>query len=202
MSEADASDPWDEHAEGWEDQPAAHAYASAAFAGLVDATAELELELAGATVCDFGCGTGLLTERMVDRVGTIDAVDTSPAMRAQLERKIAERGWTSVRVASHIPATSATHDLVVCSSVLGFVDDLAATIAELAGLLRAGGVLVNWDWERTSDADDHGLSREDLGSAFAAAGLDVVRIDQAFSIDIEGDSMQPLIGVARVPGSY
>ena len=88
---------WDEHAAGWDDNEAVRAYADAAHASLVSAVAAAGIELAGANVCDFGCGTGLLTERLVAAgCRHVDAVDTSSAMRAVLAAKIERHGWQQV----------------------------------------------------------------------------------------------------------
>ena len=59
---------WDGEAAGWDDDPYVRAYADAAFASLTALAAREEFDINDATVCDFGCGTGLLTERLVTTV--------------------------------------------------------------------------------------------------------------------------------------
>jgi len=82
------TDAWDEVAAEWDDGPAARAYAEAAFDSLLAALADRGATLAGSRVCDFGCGTGLLTEKLVDAVKSVDAVDTSSAMLEVLGAKV------------------------------------------------------------------------------------------------------------------
>lgn len=196
MSDAD---PWDEYAETWDDDPAARAYSVAAYDSLVDILHRFDRRLDSMIVCDFGCGTGLLTERLADRVATIDAVDTSAAMIDQLTTKAETRRWTHVRPARAIPEHTATHDLVVCSSVLAFVDDYPKTTTRLVGLLRPGGVFVQWDWELDpTDDEPYGLTRADMVATLDAAGLVDVTVETAFELPFEDMIMQPLIGYGRV----
>lgn len=192
-------DPWADHAPGWDDDPAARAYSAAAYRSLIDLLSEHGRSVGGMTVCDFGCGTGLLTEQLVDEAESIDAVDASPAMLEVLTAKIADRGWTNVRTATDIPSGSDTHDLVVCSSVCSFLDDYPGTVRRLAELLRPGGVFVQWDWERDGDTDGDGLSRSEIFDALTAAGFSGVHVATAFEVPFEGEVMRPLIGVGRRP---
>ena len=197
MCEGDSADPWDSYAARWDDT-ATRAYAAAAYDSLVDATTRRGLSLAGATVCDFGCGTGLLTERLADVVGWVDAVDTSAAMLEQLTAKIERRGLTNVRATTTLPRSHGTFDLVVCSSVLGFVDDYAATVHQLGELLGPGGLFVQWDWERRDDdPEPHGLGRDEIRIALTAAGLDRVEVDTALEVVVDGMAMRPLMGVGQ-----
>ena len=135
---------WDDVADGWDDAPGTREYAQGAFDSLIRRMADHDLTIDGMSVLDFGCGTGLLTELLVDRVASIDAVDPSPAMRRVLTGKIRQHRWGSVRVLADLPAGSA-YDLIVCSSVLSFVDDHPATVALLSTHLAPGGLLVHWD---------------------------------------------------------
>ena len=193
------SDSWDDYAAEWDDDPAARSYAAAAFNSLLEALDERGISLSGAVMCDFGCGTGLMIESLVDRVDSVDAVDTSPAMLQVLEAKIVERGWSNVRALMVVPSSSSSHDLVVCSSVCSFLEDYPGTVRKLAGLLRPGGLFVQWDWERDDEDDSHGLSRNEIRDAITSAGLVHVHVDTAFEVDLDGQVMRPLIGVGQAP---
>ena len=98
-------DPWADEAAGWDDNPAVVAYADAAFASL-EAAMPLARDM---RVLDFGCGTGLLTERMAPHVSEVVAVDASPAMIEVL----ASKGLPNVTHAAVIwtPETIATDPL-------------------------------------------------------------------------------------------
>lgn len=186
-------DPWAEVADDWDTDEATRTYARAAYEHLEDILALRGPALDGATVCDFGAGTGLLTELLAPRAAHIDAVDSSPAMLDRLRSKIRSHGWTEVTASPVVPAPSTHHDLVVCSSVLAFVDDLDATVAALAALLRPGGALVHWDWERTDD-HDHGLTRREIGDALARAELSDVEVGTAFELRIGDEIVHPVYG--------
>lgn len=189
---------WDAVAAEWDDSEAVRAYAAAAFESLERIAEENGMSLDGARVIDFGCGTGVLTERLVAAGADVLAIDNSPAMLSAVDRKIAERGWTTVRPSIDLTVTDERFDLIVCSSVCGFLDDYPAVARSLASKLRPGGVVVQWDWER-ADGDEHGLSRSEIGDALRGAGLERIEVGSDFVIDIEGETVRPLLGTGRRP---
>ncbi len=194
------ADEWDEYASGWDDDEAARAYAGAAFESLRAAIAERGTHLDGAVVCDFGCGTGLLTERLAPDVAHVDAVDTSPGMLEVLRKKIDRMGWTNVTAHRELPADAGPFDLIVCSSVCSFLDDHPQTVEHLAQRLAAGGVFIQWDWERDpSDEDLHGLSRPEVRDALEGAQLVAVQVETAFEVTVDGNVMSPLVGIGQRP---
>lgn len=195
----DDTDPWDEVAPEWDQNPAVRAYADAAFTSLEAILAGLSIQLDGASCLDFGCGTGLLTERLVAAGARVHAVDTSPAMLDIVRAKASDRGWVGVNTSTH-PPRSPPFDLIACSSVCGFLEDYPATAATLIGLLRPGGLFVQWDWERDPhDESDHGLDRESIREALNAAGLERITVSEAFTVTVEDQSMRPLVGFGITP---
>lgn len=194
---ADAESTWDDMAEAWDDDPVVRTYSQAAAASLDDVLVQFDLSLDAMRILDFGCGTGLLTEQFVGAAAHIDAVDISPKMIEVVEQKIAERNWATVTAATEVPEAG-EWDLIVCSSVLAFVDDHPATVRELASRLAPGGLLVHWDWEAKGD-DDHGLQRSAIASALESAELTDIDVRTAFSIPFEDQRMEPLLGVGRGP---
>lgn len=198
------ADEWRDYADGWDDEPGTRAYADAAFSSLLPVLDRAGIELPDARVIDFGCGTGLLTEHLVGAGATVMAVDSSDTMLTVLRDKIARSGWTTVTASTDLASVAGDADLVVCSSVCSFLDDYPAAAAQLAGLLRPGGLFVQWDWER-EEAEDHGLTRTEITVALAGAGLDCVEVATAFEVAVEMDDqaeeggpqsvvMRPLIG--------
>ncbi len=191
---------WDAYAEGWDDQPGVKEYARAAFRSLVALAEDHGVELSGARACDFGCGTGLLTEHLVGRYDRIDAIDSSPAMLDVVRGKIARRGWNNVGVFDRLPEVHDGYDLVVCSSVCAFVDDYPGLIRELGASMRPGGLFVQWDWELDPGDDDPvGLSREAIRRALGDAGLVSVRVDTGFEITVDEHVMSPVMGSGQKP---
>lgn len=149
-------------------------------------------------MCDFGCGTGLLTERLAVHCAAIDAVDTSVAMLEVLKAKIVRRQWHHVRPVADLPDPGGAYDLVLCSSVCAFLDDYAGTVRALALRLRPGALFVQWDWEKNpDDKEPFGLSRDEIRRCLEGAGLEVLSVDTGFSVGFEGETMAPLMAVAR-----
>jgi ubiquinone/menaquinone biosynthesis C-methylase UbiE len=100
----------------------------------------------GETVLDLGCGTGNLTQLLLARVseaGRVIAVDFSPRMIALAEEKIgADARLTLVLAdAGDLPLPDASVDRVVCFSAWPHFPDGAAVAAQLARILRPGGML-------------------------------------------------------------
>ena len=194
----------DEYANGWDENPAMKAYSDAAYASL------LRLETAGSTkidnarVLDFGCGTGLLTEKISARAARVVALDPSVAMIEVLDSKIGNLGLANIdtiakpledAIFSHALLFDSPFDLVTCSSVCAFLEDYPATVRALSQLLRPGGAFVQWDWELDQDSEEpSGLSRDQIDSALSAAGLRDRIVEVAFEIEHQGERMRPLVG--------
>jgi demethylmenaquinone methyltransferase / 2-methoxy-6-polyprenyl-1,4-benzoquinol methylase len=88
----------------------------------------------GSMVLDVAAGTGLISRALESRGLRVVALDLSPEMLAQ------HSGRHRVRaVADHLPFPAGTFDAVVFGYLLRYVDDPAATLRELARVLRAGG---------------------------------------------------------------
>ncbi len=187
------SSEWDEVAAAWDEAPTVRAYAAAAFESLVDLASMAGVDLDGARACDFGCGTGLLTDRLAERCASVDAIDTSPAMLAAVRAKIDDHRWVHVQTFDALPPAAEPYDVVVCSSVLSFVDDHPDTVADLTTRLRRGGLFVQWDWEAEPDDPDHaGLTRAAIECALADADLVGGTVEAAFTIEADGELMRPL----------
>lgn len=97
-------------------------------------------------IVDAGGGTGNFAVPLAELGHTVTVVDPSPDSLAALERRAAEAGVTvrglqgdAADVAELLPAGTA--DLVLCHSVLEYVEDPAAALAALARLLRPGGLI-------------------------------------------------------------
>lgn len=100
----------------------------------------------GLVVVDAGGGTGGFAVPLAEAGHRVTVVDPSPDSLAALQRRAAERGLAVEALQGDlgdltalVPAASA--DLVLCHSVLEVVDDPAAALAAVAGVLRPGGRL-------------------------------------------------------------
>ncbi|MBB6343995.1 methyltransferase domain-containing protein [Nonomuraea muscovyensis] len=109
-------------------------------------------ELAAATgrdrldIVDAGGGTGGFAVPLAERGHTVTVVDPSPDSLAALERRAKEKG-VSVRALQGDAADLAelldgdSADLVLCHSVLEYVEDPISAMTAVAGLLRRGGAV-------------------------------------------------------------
>jgi ubiquinone/menaquinone biosynthesis C-methylase UbiE len=141
---------------------------------------------AGATAADVGAGTGFLTEGLLERGVRVVAVDQSPAMLAELGRKLGERfrdrPGLELRAgeAAALPLADGEVDYAFANMFLHHVEDPAAAIRELARVVRPGGRVVITDLDEHSHeflrTEHHdrwmGFRRGDVRDWLAAAGLE------------------------------
>ena len=104
----------------------------------------------GDTVCDLGCGNGMLTEdlsRAVGAGGQVIGIDPSQDMLAAAADRCASLANVSLREgnAEAIPLDDRSVDGVVSLQVLEYVAGIETALAECARVLRPGGRLVIGD---------------------------------------------------------
>jgi ubiquinone/menaquinone biosynthesis C-methylase UbiE len=126
-----------------------------------------------ADILDFGCGSGDIALHLTQSGHRLTGYDLSEAMIAEGRRSDRDRcvQWIAHAEASAevtLPFETATFDAVVASSVLEYVPDIDATLAQLARILRPGG----WLFATVPDMRDPIRHREAwLRRAAAAPGL-------------------------------
>ena len=103
-------------------------------------------------VLEVACGTGIVTRRLVERLGgrgTVMATDLNEAMFAHARKRLPGSGDATYRTAdgTSLPFESRSYDAVVCQFGLMFFPDKAAGAREAFRVLTPGGVyLLNvWD---------------------------------------------------------
>ncbi|CRK55111.1 3-demethylubiquinol 3-O-methyltransferase [Alloactinosynnema sp. L-07] len=97
------------------------------------------------TVLDIGCGGGLVSERMAALGYDVTGVDLSEGSIETARKHAAANGVTVnyvVGSAYELPAGDGTIDMVVISDVLEHLHDLPGAVAEIARVLRDGGIVV------------------------------------------------------------
>ncbi|XXX72318.1 class I SAM-dependent methyltransferase [Sorangium sp. So ce134] len=104
---------------------------------------ERGLALAGRDVIEIGCGTGRNTEWLVERAGSVLALDFSEGMLRQARARV---GSPRVRFVQHDirspwPAADGSSDVVIAMLVLEHIEHVEAVFAEAARALRGGGEL-------------------------------------------------------------
>ncbi len=99
-----------------------------------------------ARIVDIGGGTGGFAVPLAELGHTVQVIDPSPDALASLDRRARERGVAD-RVTgqqgdlSDLANLVEEADLVLCHGVLEMVDDPAASLTAIAGVLRPGGHL-------------------------------------------------------------
>jgi S-adenosylmethionine-dependent methyltransferase len=114
---------------------------------------------APAAVVDAGGGTGQLAVALAGHGYRVTVVDTSAAMLATCAQRAADEGGEVAERVTGVQGDAAdlpgllgegSQDAAVCHDLLTRVDDQAALVGSLAGVLTEGGVLslsfANRDW--------------------------------------------------------
>lgn len=106
----------------------------------------------GAHVADVATGTGAVAMAIVERYGAnVTGIDQSPDMLAEARRRLDESGLgeriTLVEgQAESLPLETASMDALTHTYLLRYVDDPAATLTELARVIRPGGVMASLEF--------------------------------------------------------
>ena len=93
-----------------------------------------------ARILDAGCGTGRFASMLEAGGGAVIALDHDPGMLAVVSSRLA--GPCLLGDVAHLPLRSRSVDVTVAVTVLEFVPDPAAALAEPARVTRPGGRVV------------------------------------------------------------
>jgi len=134
---------FDLKAGGW---PAKYA-ADGALTGRLTLLAETvhDLTRAGGALLDLGCGSGELARSLAADGFTVTGCDIAPKMVRQAAAADRAGAVRWIRLAPHwetLPLAAGSLDTIVAASVLEYVGDPAAVLADCARVLRPGGVLL------------------------------------------------------------
>lgn len=113
------------------------------------ALADLDL---GGDVLEIGPGYGVTTRWLVERAGSLTAVEVDPRLATALDREMAGRVDVHTADGARLPFRDASFDLVVCFTVLHHVPSQAhqdKLFAQAARVLRPGGVFAGSDSVRS-----------------------------------------------------
>lgn len=196
---------FDERARDW-DTPERQARAEAVAAAIRDA-----VPLAPDTrAIDIGAGTGLLGIALAPHVGEVVLAEPSAGMLEVATEKLSAGGPANVHAVRFDLLADTPRgdpfDLVVSMLVLHHLEDTAAALAAVVGLLRPGGHLALADLD-TEDGSFHsaeaegihhlGFDRDHLGELARAAGFTEVGFRTAVTIEDEGRDYPLFLLVAR-----
>ena len=99
---------------------------------------------------DVGCGTGALTQTILDRTRprSVKGIDASPGFVEHAKARVAGgRGSFEVGDAQSLPIDAATFDAAVAGLALNFVPQPPRAVAEMARVVRPGGVVAAYVWD-------------------------------------------------------
>ncbi|WP_232735476.1 class I SAM-dependent DNA methyltransferase [Pseudoalteromonas sp. 3J6] len=191
------SNEWDEYAENWDVDPSVEQYAKNAFSELLDS-----ININGLTVLDFGCGTGALTQLMSPSVESIVGIDPSSEMIKLLDKKALNNvtsicDYLSSELVQNFPELKNKFDLIVASSVCGFLPDYEMTLSLLKSLLKKDGLFVQWDWLSEDDSSGMGLSEKRVKQAFLASGFVSIKVNSPFIMNSSKGNMPVLMAIGK-----
>ena len=143
-----------------------------AFAGIAE----------GMRALDVGCGSGLLTSALADRLGAanVAAADPSESLLAACAARVpgADVRWAP---AEELPWPDGSFDAVLSQLVLNFVADADAAVAEMRRVASPGAILASctWDyaggmrmlhtfWEAATTAPSYGVRRRSTSGPSSA----------------------------------
>lgn len=98
---------------------------------------------------DVGCGTGALTECILDRTAPSRVIGVDPAegFVAAAAQRLGARATVTVAGADALPLPDSSVDCVVSGLVLTFVPDAPAALAESVRVCRSGGTVAAYVWD-------------------------------------------------------
>ncbi|MCB0874656.1 MAG: methyltransferase domain-containing protein [Solirubrobacterales bacterium] len=119
-------------------------------AGMRDRRRDLVAAASGRTI-ELGAGTGLNFEHYPGAVEELLLTEPFPPMANRLRERTGGAATVIEAPAESLPIPDASADTVVATLVLCTVDDLPATLAEVARVLKPGGRLLFAEHVRSDD---------------------------------------------------
>ena len=122
-------------------------------------------------ILETACGTGIVTERLVERMprhASVLATDLNEAMIAQARARLGEGAQVDWQVADATSLTlpSASFDAVVCQFGLMFFPDKTAGVTETLRVLRPGGTYLFNVWDSIERNPATRIAHETAASFF------------------------------------
>jgi len=99
----------------------------------------------GARVLDVATGTGAVARRLLAQGCSVVGVDQSPAMLAEARRRLPAVELVEAS-ADALPFDAESFEALTFTYLLRYVDDPAATLRELARVVRPGGVVASLEF--------------------------------------------------------
>jgi demethylmenaquinone methyltransferase/2-methoxy-6-polyprenyl-1,4-benzoquinol methylase len=100
----------------------------------------------GGHVLDVATGTGLVAAELLARGFAVTGVDQSPDMLARARERFGPRIELVETSADTLPFADESFDHLTVTYLLRYVDDPAATLVELARVVRPGGIVASLEF--------------------------------------------------------
>lgn len=106
----------------------------------------------GQRVLDVGCGPGVLTAQLVDRLGgdAVSAIDPSESFVQATKARLPEVDVRS-GVAEQLPYLDDSFDVALAQLVVHFMSDPVAGLGEMGRVTRPGGLVAACVWDHSGD---------------------------------------------------
>ena len=137
---------------------------------------------------EVGCGNGAFTEELIAHTAprAVSSIDPSEGQLAFARmRPAAKLAEFRLGDAQALPFPDKNFDAAAMALVISFIPDPAKAVAEMARVVRPGGIVATYMW----DISGGGLPLAPVGRAFKAMGKDYSRISDAAA---RRDTMQAL----------
>jgi cytosine/adenosine deaminase-related metal-dependent hydrolase/SAM-dependent methyltransferase len=159
-------------------------------------------DVRGLDILDAGCGTGRWLQHLAGRSPrSVLGVDTSPAMLKVAASKLINQSDLRLGSCTALPVRDASADLMLCSFVVSYLDDLDRLACEMDRVARPGATVflsdmhpdteASLNWIRWSPAKDsstrihgRGWPLQQIAGAFEARGFRLVsRLEPTFGVE-------------------
>jgi len=136
-------------------------------------------------VLEIACGTGIATEYLWRTLGESTEIVATDLNEAMLNYAVAKRGAlknVSYRQADAqaLPFEDGSFDVVVCQFGIMFMPDKALALAEMARVLRPGGLLAFNVWDSLEVNRVAGLARQTIAGFFKSDPPDFLTVPFGF----------------------
>ncbi len=199
---------FDQQAAGWDDHPDRIENARQ-IAGAIKKEIPLSKTM---SALEFGCGTGLVSRELLPALGKITAVDISPGMIEQLQKRINENGLLNITACCldiFVRPPAGSFDLIFSAMALHHVPETDLLLDVITARIAPGGFIALADLD-TEDGTfhehfegfiHHGLDRNELMKKLRARGFVETAVITAHTMHKNGRDYPVFLITARKPAA-